>query len=98
MPLPRRRTWTLAERVVEPYWRLVSLSPLMAHHHLRSRNQGNNVLEVALVLGDSVSNKRLWFGSLFQTYSWIIAHDIGWAGTERRNSERLPALALRALV
>jgi len=75
----------LAERVVEPYWRLVSLPPFMAFHHLRSRNQGNNALGGALVgaivLGDSVPDARLWFESLFQTYSWIIAHDIGWAGT-----------------
>lgn len=80
-----RAATILAERVVEPYWRLVSLPPFMAFHHLRSRNQGNNALGGALVgalvLGDSVPDARLWFGSLFQTYSWIIAHDIGWAGT-----------------
>lgn len=75
----------LAERVVEPYWRLVSLPPFMAFHHLRSRNQGSNALGGALVgsivLGDSVPENKLWADSLLQTYSWIIAHDIGWAGT-----------------
>ncbi|MGD0089786.1 MAG: hypothetical protein ABSE73_07685 [Planctomycetota bacterium] len=81
----KRAAQVLAERVVEPYWRLVSLPPFMAFHHLRSRNQGSNALGGALVgaivLGDSVPENKLWFGSLLQTLSWIIAHDIGWAGT-----------------
>jgi hypothetical protein len=75
----------LAERVVEPYWRLVSLPPFMAFHHLRSRNQGSNALGGALVgaivLGDSHPDASPWFGSLFQTFMGIVAHDIGWAGT-----------------
>ena len=81
----QRAAQILAERVVEPYWRIVSLPPFMAFHHLRSKNQGNNALGAAvvgsIVLGDSVPENKLWFGSLLQTYSWIIAHDIGWAGT-----------------
>ena len=35
----RRATQILAERCVEPYWRLVSLSPFMALHHLRARTR-----------------------------------------------------------
>ncbi|MGA2064291.1 MAG: hypothetical protein ABSG86_04960 [Thermoguttaceae bacterium] len=81
----RRAAEVLAERCVEPYWRLVSLSPFMALHHLRAKNQGNNALGAALVasvaLGDSHPDNRVWLASLLQTYSWIVAHDIGWAGT-----------------
>lgn len=75
----------LAEKGVEHYWRLVSLSPFMGLHHLRSKNQGSNVLSAAVVasiaVGDSVPENRVWFDSLLQIYVWIIAHDIGWAGT-----------------
>lgn len=75
----------LAHRSVETYWRLVSLSPFMGLHHLRSKNQGSNVLSAALiaslVVGDSVPENALWFDSLLQTYVWILAHDIGPAGT-----------------
>jgi hypothetical protein len=75
----------LAEKGVEHYWRLVSLSPFMGLHHLRSKNQGSNVLSAALIasvaVGDTVPENRIWFDSLLQTYVWIIAHDIGWAGT-----------------
>ncbi len=80
----RRAIELLADRCVEPYWRLVSLSPFMAFHHLRTKNQGNNALAGALIaslaLGDNRAENRVWGESLIQTYSWIIAHDIGWAG------------------
>ncbi|MHB1033095.1 MAG: hypothetical protein ACYC35_02365 [Pirellulales bacterium] len=81
----RRAVEVLAERCVEPYWRLVSLSPFMGLHHLRAKNQGNNALGAAVVaslaLGDSHPDNAAWQASLLQTYSWIVAHDIGWAGT-----------------
>jgi len=75
----------LAEKGVEHYWRLVSLSPFMGLHHLRSKNQGSNVLSAAVIaslaVGDDVPENRVWLDSLLQTYIWIIAHDIGPAGT-----------------
>lgn len=75
----------VAEKGVESYWRIVSLPPFMALHHLRAKNQGNNALAAALIaataVGDSVPDNRIWFDSLLQTYCWIVAHDIGWAGT-----------------
>lgn len=75
----------VAEKGVESYWRIVSLPPFMALHHLRAKNQGNNALAAALIasvaVGDSVPDNRIWFDSLLQTYCWIIAHDIGWAAT-----------------
>ncbi|MEE8450528.1 MAG: hypothetical protein V3R99_01400 [Thermoguttaceae bacterium] len=75
----------LAEKGVEHYWRLVSLSPFMGLHHLRSKNQGSNVLSAAVIaslaVGDDVPENRTWLESLLQTYTWIIAHDIGPAGT-----------------
>jgi len=75
----------VAEKGVESYWRIVSLPPFMALHHLRAKNQGNNALAAAMIastaVGDSVPDNRIWFDSLLQTYCWIIAHDIGWAGT-----------------
>jgi len=75
----------LAQKSVETYWRLVSLTPFMGLHHLRSKNQGSNVLSAALIaslaVGDSVPENALWFDSLLQTYLWILAHDIGPAGT-----------------
>jgi hypothetical protein len=80
-----RAVQVLADRCVEPYWRLVSLQPFMALHHLRAKNQGNNALGAAVVaslaLGNSHPDNRVWLSSLLQTYSWIVAHDIGWAGT-----------------
>jgi len=81
----RRAVEIVAEKGVESYWRLVSLAPFMALHHLRAKNQGNNALSAALiaslVVGESVPENRVWLDSLLQTYSWVIAHDIGWAGT-----------------
>jgi hypothetical protein len=81
----RRAVGLLADHCVEPYWRLVSLAPFMAFHHLRTKNQGNNALSAALIaslaLGDDRPENHVWQESLIQTYSWIIAHDIGWAGT-----------------
>jgi hypothetical protein len=80
----RRGTELLADRCVEPYWRLISVAPFMAFHHLRTKNQGNNALAGALLaslaLGDDRPENRVWRESLVQTYSWIVAHDIGWAG------------------
>lgn len=81
----KRAAQIVAEKGVESYWRIVSLQPFMALHHLRAKNQGNNALSAALIasiaVGDSVPENRLWFDSLLQTYCWIITHDIGWAGT-----------------
>lgn len=75
----------VAEKGVEHYWRIVSLPPFMALHHLRAKNQGNNALAAALIaavaVGNSVPDNQIWCDSLLQTYCWIIAHDIGWAGT-----------------
>lgn len=73
----------LAEKSVEPYFRLVLHSPAMGLHHLRSVNQGNNVLSGAfiacLALGDS-PDADIWLRSFVQTFHWIVTHDIGWAG------------------
>ena len=78
----------LAHKSVEPYWRLVSLSPFMGLHHLRSKNQGSNVLGAAIIaslaVGESLSENAVWFESLLQTYIWILAHDIGRAGLSHR--------------
>jgi len=74
----------IAEKVVEPYYRLVLHTPAMGLHHLRSKNQGNNVFSGAmigcLVLGDAYPDARRWFSSYLQTYHWLLTHDIGWAG------------------
>lgn len=74
----------IAEKVVEPYFRLVLHTPAMGLHHLRSKNQGNNVFAGAmigcLVLGDQYPDSRRWLSSFLQTYHWLITHDIGWAG------------------
>lgn len=81
----RKAVDIVAEKAVESYWRLVSIAPFMGLHHLRSKNQGNNALSAALIaslaVGDSVPENKVWFDSLLTTYCWIIAHDIGWAGT-----------------
>ena len=74
----------IAAKAVEPYWRLVLHSPAMGLHHLRSKNQGNNVLAGAVVaclaLGEDYPNGRRWRRSYVQTLHWIVTHDIGWAG------------------
>jgi hypothetical protein len=74
----------IAEKCVEPYYRLVLHTPGMGLYHLRSRNQGSNVLGAALVgslfVGDSVPDNRVWQASLLQTFHWAVTHDIGWMG------------------
>ena len=74
----------LAEKVVEPYFRLVLHSPCMGLDHLRSKNQGNNVLSGSLVaclaLGPDYPQADAWLRSYVQTFHWIVTHDIGWAG------------------
>ncbi len=74
----------LAEKIVEPYFRLVLHTPAMGLHHLRSKNQGNNVfsgaLIASLVLGQEYPDFQRWFSSYLQTYHWLLTHDIGWAG------------------
>lgn len=74
----------IAEKCVEPYYRLVLHTPGMGLYHLRSRNQGNNALSAALIgsmfVGDAVPDNSLWFRSLLQTFHWTITHDIGWMG------------------
>ena len=75
---------TIAEKVVEPYYRLLLHTPGMGLYHLRSLNQGSNVLGAALIaslfVGDAVPDNAIWFRSLLQTYHWAITHDIGWMG------------------
>ncbi len=74
----------IAEKCVEPYFRIVLHTPGMGLYHLRSRNQGNNALAAALVgslfIGDAVPDNKVWFRSLLQTYHWLVTHDIGWMG------------------
>ncbi len=74
----------IAEKVVEPYFRLVLHTPAMGLHHLRSKNQGNNLFAGALigclVLGDEYPDAKRWLTSYLQTYHWLLTHDIGWAG------------------
>lgn len=74
----------IAEKAVEPYYRLVLQTPGMGLHHLRSKNQGDNALAAALVdslfVGDAVADNRIWFNSLLQTFHWAVTHDIGWMG------------------
>ena len=74
----------IAEKVVEPYFRIVLHTPGMGLYHLRSVNQGNNALGAAVAgsafVGDAVPNNRLWQRSLVQTLHWAITHDIGWMG------------------
>ena len=74
----------IAEKVVEPYFRLNLHAPAMGLMHLRSKNQGSNVFAGAmigcLVLGDDYPNAKQWRRSFVQTYHWLITHDIGWAG------------------
>lgn len=38
-------------------------------------------LVASLALGDDHTDNRIWRASLLQTFSWIVSHDIGWAGT-----------------
>ncbi len=56
----------------------------MGLHHLRSKNQGNNVLAGAMIaclaLGDDYPKADVWLRSYVQTFHWIVTHDIGWAG------------------
>jgi hypothetical protein len=74
----------IAEKVVEPYFRIVLHTPGMGLYHLRSVNQGNNALGAAVAgsafVGDAVPDNRLWQRSLVQTLHWAITHDIGWMG------------------
>jgi len=74
----------VAEKCVEPYYRIVLHTPGMGLYHLRSRNQGNNALGAAVIgglfVGDAVPDNRIWSRSLLQTYHWAICHDIGWMG------------------
>jgi len=74
----------LAEKAVEPYYRIVLFAPAMGLHHLRSKNQGNNVLAGALIaclaLGEDYPDAKRWRRGYIQTFHWIVTHDIGWAG------------------
>ncbi len=74
----------IAEKGVESYWRLVNHTPFMAYHHLRSKNQGNNALSAAimasLVVGDNIPENKVWLETLIGSFSWIVTHDIGYAG------------------
>jgi hypothetical protein len=74
----------IAEKCVEPYYRIVLHTPGMGLYHLRSRNQGNNALAAALIgsvfVGPDHADNRIWFRSLLQTYHWILTHDVGWMG------------------
>jgi len=74
----------VAEKCVEPYYRLVLHTPGMGLYQMRSRNQGSNVLAAALIaslfVGDAAPDNRIWLNSLLQTYHWAITHDIGWMG------------------
>jgi len=74
----------IAEKCVEPYFRIVLHTPGMGLFHLRSRNQGSNALAAAVVgsafVGDAVPENDAWFRSLLQTWHWAITHDIGWMG------------------
>jgi len=74
----------ISEKGVESYWRIVNHTPFMGLHHLRSKNQGNNALAAALiaslVVGDSLPENKVWMDTLIHSFSWIVAHDIGWAG------------------
>ena len=84
-PVQRRQARDiLAEKCVEPYFRLVLHTPAMGLDHLRSKNQGNNVLAGALIaclaLGNEYPNADRWLRSYVQTFHWIVTHDIGWAG------------------
>lgn len=76
----------IAEKAVEPYYRIVLFAPAMGLHHLRSKNQGNNVLAGALIaclaLGEDYPNAKRWRRSYIQTFHWIVTHDIGWAGQQ----------------
>jgi hypothetical protein len=80
----RRAREAIAEKCVEPYFRLVLQTPGMGLYHMRSRNQGNNALAAALVgslfVGDALPDNRIWQASLIQTCHWAITHDIGWMG------------------
>lgn len=75
---------TIADKVVEPYYRIVLHAPGMGLNHLRSKNQGNNALGAAVIgslfVGDAVPDNKIWLNSLIQTWHWIITHDIGWMG------------------
>jgi len=74
----------IADKCVEPYFRIVLHTPGIGLFHLRSRNQGNNALAAAVIgslfVGDAVPDNRIWFNSLLQTFHWAITHDIGWMG------------------
>lgn len=74
----------VAEKCVEPYYRVVLHTPGIGLYHLRSRNQGNNALAAALIgsafVGDAVPDNAIWFNSLLQTYHWLLCHDVGWMG------------------
>ena len=74
----------IAEKIVEPYFRLVLHTPAMGLHHLRSKNQGSNVMAGAMIsclaLGNDYPQSRQWRRSFIQTFHWLITHDIGWAG------------------
>ena len=74
----------IADKCVEPYFRIVLHTPGMGLYHLRSRNQGNNALAAALIgslfVGDALPDNQHWFRSLLQTFHWTVTHDIGWMG------------------
>lgn len=84
-PAQRQRSRAIiAEKCVEPYYRLVLHTPGIGLYHLRSRNQGSNALAATLVgslfVGDAVPDNAMWLNSLVQTFHWTITHDIGWMG------------------
>lgn len=80
----RQARLTIADKCVEPYYRLVLHTPGIGLYHLRSWNQGNNALSAALVgslfVGDAVPANQMWFNSLLQTYHWLLTDDIGRMG------------------
>jgi hypothetical protein len=80
----RQARAVLCDKCVEPYYRILLQTPGMGLYHLRSRNQGSNVLAAAVVaslfVGDEVPDNRVFFNSLLQTYHWAITSDIGWMG------------------
>jgi len=83
-PKRKQALEVIAEKCVEPYYRIVLHAPGMGLYHLRSRNQGSNALAAAVIgsvmVGDAVPENRVWLRSLLQTFHWAIAHDIGWMG------------------
>lgn len=72
----------IAEKAVEPTYRIVLQSPFMGLHHLRSGNQGNNLISGALIASLTLRDDpdaRMWRRSFIQTFHWLVTHDVGMA-------------------